>query len=486
MERKKKPEYKIIVNGVNKKIFYPNKKNSTIDTKKIKFITTGSFRNIDMIEPVVMALDSLKGKIDFELNIVGPIINPAIEAFFQKGYINILGVMELSGVAKALRESDIFIYSHLNPPCPNSVIEAISCGLPVVGFDSGAMSELCYFSKELLAYVSDDIFQEYKDFDYKEFADKILFVVEKYDEFKKRALKNSYLYSFDECGSKYVDVFNEQIKKVKEESRFVKYFVKKIKNIKKKIKKIIYKKRPNIDDIKNEFIQLPYQQLSTFCYSLIEQKCKTISPFDSLHFLFDIENKLYQLEGRESIRYGDGIHTKHKHIKYHDFFIRNISEGSRILDVGCGYGALAYDIALKVSGSIIYGIDINQENIDIAKKRFSRENINFVLGDALSDLPDKKFDVIMLSNVLEYIEHRVDFFKKLKNKYKPKKFLIRVPIFERDWRVPLKEELCIDYRLDPTHFIEYKQEEFWKEIKDAGLNIKHYQIKLGEIWAEIV
>ena len=46
-----------------------------------------------------------------------------------------------------------------------------------------------------------------------------------------------------------------------------------------------------------------------------------IDPKEALKFLFEFENKFYLLEGETSVKYGGGIHTKHKHIKYHDFFV---------------------------------------------------------------------------------------------------------------------------------------------------------------------
>jgi ubiquinone/menaquinone biosynthesis C-methylase UbiE len=228
------------------------------------------------------------------------------------------------------------------------------------------------------------------------------------------------------------------------------------------------------------------EEIAGSLYSMIEAKALSLGAEESLKFLFELENRIYQLEGRESVRYGNGVHTKHKHIKYHDFFIRNIPQGSRVLDVGCGNGALSFDIAEKVPGVSVYGIDIVPENIEKAKQMFDKENIKYVSGNALIDLPDEKFDIIILSNILEHIEERVDFLRDLKKRYQPSKFLLRVPVFERDWRVPLKKELEIDYRLDSTHYIEYLQEDFFEEIKQAGLKVVNHQIKWGEIWAETV
>ena len=67
----------------------------------------------------------------------------------------------------------------------------------------------------------------------------------------------------------------------------------------------------------------------------------------------------------------------------------------------------------------------------------------------------------------------------------PSRFLIRVPVFERDWRVPLKRELGVEWRLDPTHETEYTLESFEKEMAAAGLRITYQEVRWGEIWAEV-
>ena len=94
------------------------------------------------------------------------------------------------------------------------------------------------------------------------------------------------------------------------------------------------------------------------------------------------------------------------------------------------------------------------------------------------------FDVVILSNVLEHLEDRPVFLRRLVRAVQPKRILIRVPLFERDWRVPLKEELGMDYRLDPTHYTEYTLESFASEIQAAHLMLTRQEVRWGEIWAE--
>jgi 2-polyprenyl-3-methyl-5-hydroxy-6-metoxy-1,4-benzoquinol methylase len=219
-----------------------------------------------------------------------------------------------------------------------------------------------------------------------------------------------------------------------------------------------------------------------FLVRLFRKTICEIDPREALEFLFEFEDKLYLLEGETSIKYGGGIHTKHKHIKYHNFFVKNIKPDENVLDIGSGNGFLSYDMATKVDGVKVVGIELNENNVEFARSHYKHDNLSFVKANFLKELPKGKFDVITLSNVLEHIERRVDFLKHLQQRFSPERFIIRVPTFERDWRVPLKKELGLDYRLDATHFIEYTQEGFREELNRAGLEPVSLEYRWGEIW----
>lgn len=210
-----------------------------------------------------------------------------------------------------------------------------------------------------------------------------------------------------------------------------------------------------------------------------------LPPDKVLRLLFRLENAIYVLQGRMAVRYGDGVHTKHRHTRYHDFFVTRVKEGERILDIGCGHGAVAYDLAQR-GGVHVVGIDLDEGNIGEARKQHAHERVEFVVGDVLTDLPESAFDGVILSNVLEHLPDRSDFLRRVRQAAAPSYFLIRVPLFERDWRVPLKRELGVEWRLDPTHMTEYTLESFSSEMDDAGLRVTHLEVRWGEIWARAV
>lgn len=231
--------------------------------------------------------------------------------------------------------------------------------------------------------------------------------------------------------------------------------------------------------------RLSTTQLEDLIKKTITHRANALPPDQALSFLFRLDARLYILEGTKATEYGGGLHTKHRHTRYHEFFIARVRPGERVLDVGCGNGAVAYDL-VKKSGAEVVGIDHSQKNITQAQNRYQHQRLHFMVGDALKDLPNERFDVVILSNMLEHVEHRPAFLKRVQKMIHPSRFLLRVPLFERDWRVPLKQELGVEWRLDITHKTEYTQKSFGEEIKAAGLKITHQEVRWGEVWAEAV
>jgi 2-polyprenyl-3-methyl-5-hydroxy-6-metoxy-1,4-benzoquinol methylase len=207
-------------------------------------------------------------------------------------------------------------------------------------------------------------------------------------------------------------------------------------------------------------------------------------PATALRELLELESVVSGQIDLASMRYGDGVHVKHRLMAYHDFFVSRIHANERVLDVGCGYGAVAHSIAER-SGASVVGIDLSDANVAQARRMFPRANLSFTRGEAPRDLTQEHFDVVVLSNVLEHIEDRARFLKEIRQKTTASRLLIRVPMRDRDWHVPLRAELGLFAFSDPTHFTEYSRETFESEMAVAGLSITHLQINWGEIWAEV-
>lgn len=93
------------------------------------------------------------------------------------------------------------------------------------------------------------------------------------------------------------------------------------------------------------------------------------------------------------------------------------------------------------------------------------------------------WDALVLSNVLEHAEGRVPFLRGLVAQSGARLVLIRVPLYQRHWHVPLREELGLSYFSDPTHFIEHTLAEFLQETAESGLTTVEMNTRWGEIWA---
>jgi len=187
-------------------------------------------------------------------------------------------------------------------------------------------------------------------------------------------------------------------------------------------------------------------------------------------YCLKLHNFLYKLISKLSFE--KGIHPKHRIINYHKFFLDNINSEDVVLDIGCGNGFLTFDIAKKAKK--VVALEKNSSYLKEAEKKNSSSNIRYFLCDATSYRSEERFSVLILSNVLEHIENRIDFLRNIKRF--SEKILIRVPMINRDWITLYKKELGVEWRLDKTHFTEYTLLSFQEELKCAGLMIKEYSV----------
>lgn len=204
----------------------------------------------------------------------------------------------------------------------------------------------------------------------------------------------------------------------------------------------------------------------------------------TLKYLFTLRDRLDNCIDQMAIAYEGGeVHPKHRLTKYHHFFVQRLSPGDRVLDVGCGIGIVASTLA--GTGAVVTGIDIDRDKVLHAQTKYGGGSLNFIHGDISQFRPEIDYDVIVLSNVLEHIEKRVELLSLLQTSHNPRCLLVRVPLLHRDWMVPLRKELGLFYYTDETHFTEYTVASFCQEVAQAGLTAVSLHTEWGEIWAEL-
>jgi len=194
-----------------------------------------------------------------------------------------------------------------------------------------------------------------------------------------------------------------------------------------------------------------------------------------------IYNFSYSVLSILAVRGNDCFHPKHQILKYHEFFRDNVESGKSVIDIGCGNGFNAFEISKKAG--MVVGIDINQKSIAKARSGYQRKNLTFVCVDLLKYQYEKKFDYIILSNVLEHIDKRIEFLKMLHRVGHI--ILIRVPMIDRDWLPVYLKNINQDYRLDPTHFTEFTVDALKAELKMSKWRLDSFSINFGEIWGVV-
>jgi glycosyltransferase involved in cell wall biosynthesis len=164
---------RVIYNGVDLDIYTPVGKGSPPDDHWRVLMVEGSLLGgyqqgleaaMRLVEELLAAHSRSSGQ-KGELLVAGR-VPPATQAYWQQ-YLERKGLQERStltwaGLVDSWRIPEIDRSAHLlysgdiHAACPNSVIEALGCGLPVLAFDTGALPELvCGGAGRIVPYGGD-------------------------------------------------------------------------------------------------------------------------------------------------------------------------------------------------------------------------------------------------------------------------------------------------------------------------------------------
>jgi glycosyltransferase involved in cell wall biosynthesis len=142
----------VIINGVDLNTYTPEGESERPTDRYRMLLLEGSLArglNSGLFHAVAVA-EKLSAKFPMEVVVAGTVddatqrkLNSVLSVSSVVNLsVKFLGTVPRAEIPKLARSSHLMYCAEVNPPCPNSVIEAMACGLPVIGFDSGALKEL--------------------------------------------------------------------------------------------------------------------------------------------------------------------------------------------------------------------------------------------------------------------------------------------------------------------------------------------------------
>lgn len=219
--KKRNDKHAIIYNGVDTNVFSPSGKKAELRdvSDQTIFFSASAFRREDQILPILEGLKQYRAKYDanFKCVIAGTFVGSVSdmpEKLKNIDYIQLLGKVNNQDLPEYERAADVFLFTHLNPPCPNNIIESLACGLPVCGINDGAMPELVTSGKtgELLPVLGSGFWRK-RPFDVAQFADNLRRIVTHQKEYARESSASvTKQFTLQAMTREYVQVFESLVK----------------------------------------------------------------------------------------------------------------------------------------------------------------------------------------------------------------------------------------------------------------------------------
>lgn len=137
-----KADGSIIYNGTNTQLFKPTGEKANKKTLEIACVE-GNIAANGFIVPLIRRIAQVKtGHKEVRVNIFGNASAELKAALSDMNNVVFHGHIPRAEMPLRLAENDIFLSLEINAACPNSIIEAMAAGLPVIAFATGATPEL--------------------------------------------------------------------------------------------------------------------------------------------------------------------------------------------------------------------------------------------------------------------------------------------------------------------------------------------------------
>lgn len=215
--------------------------------------------------------------------------------------------------------------------------------------------------------------------------------------------------------------------------------------------------------------------LASFAYRIFGLVRWIFGPEKELRLLLNLHRIFGRLAFESSgVFFAENFHLVTKGLD-EDLLKEVLFPEATVIDIGCGIGRWS-NIAAKYCKAVV-GVDFDEELIGQAKANSNNKNVEFIVGDVTSDLPSKKYDLGILSHVIEHVDDVDAFLIKLHGVAKT--LLIEVPDFNADPLNRVRLEMGVDFYSDGDHVREYTSETLGEQLERNGWTIRSVRHRNG-------